>query len=268
MGGSYETYGAIAALLGTMIVYTYDRLDDVFSSPPLHAVLSKLIFSAIVVYGLIGMQYPHLIWNSILMSCLVVFYTKSLPIVGHSIKNLFACSKTLFVPFMHVLWSLLTSQTNVRDWFVCVLMFLRFATITILMDIKDISEDRAKNIVTVPTLFGHRRALALCIAAHGALALLCAAKEYDGLFWFYRRRPVDFQLLSDGTPTNAMFPLWWMILIVATWHSSEMRFDGTPRIVITRRYVIMNVPMQVLFAYLAIFVHSKCHGSCRVSLKK
>jgi 4-hydroxybenzoate polyprenyltransferase len=97
---------------------------------------------------------------------------------------------------------------------VALALFLHFAALNVLMDVKDVAEDRAAGTVTVPTLVGEQSAIrallavdVACAAGFGTPALRCLFCM-DAL-WTSR------YLRAGPPPTNAVFPVWCSLLPLA-----------------------------------------------------
>jgi hypothetical protein len=177
-GGRMDLVRTLGLGAGTMATYVADHMAEptFYDASGARSVRLQLLGSSLLL-GVCCAVDHHIFWTTLCFVAMAAFYDTPMPVIGWRIKRLFPCSKTLFVPAMHVGWCFCLSGTP-WHWGVGLLMFATYVLINVAMDIKDIAEDRSKGVVTVPTLIGADatlRALQVgSVAVAGAAAALAS----------------------------------------------------------------------------------------------
>jgi len=161
---------------GMAATYIADHLGD--SGPEYGPQQSTTAYAFLAVFSAITAACcwydAHFLRVTVTFVALAAFYDTPVPFTKLRIKALFPCSKTIFVPAMHVgwCWSLTSSACDPAPF---AGMFVYYVLVNVGMDIKDIADDRAKGVVTVPTILGADGTICCIVAASLCVAAATAA---------------------------------------------------------------------------------------------
>lgn len=175
-----EWRDCLAIACGTGMTYIIDRADDrkrqyndVRHRLPALAALGALM-------ALEFSRRPELLRLSCVCFPLSLCYDKlrwsvslaDRPLVrDRCIKNAFPLSKNVFVAAFHVLWSQVILGTLDPAAPATARMFAQYLLFSVNEDVKDIREDAAARVPTVPVLCGAQCTRVAVAVAHGCLAL-------------------------------------------------------------------------------------------------
>lgn len=171
-GGDLPVNSMIAAACGTGLTYILDHMhgsNGGYSTTGVLQVAEMGILASVLVACMC--VDPGLVVAFAGFVAVAAFYDTNVPYLGVRVKNLFPYAKTLFVPGMHVAWCY-TMAGFVPPMAPAALMFWDYVHLNVCMDIKDVEDDRAKGVVTVPNTIGipacRRLLLAMQTATIGA----------------------------------------------------------------------------------------------------
>ena len=216
MGRTLGALPAIAAACATCMVYAYDRVDDV----NLRHVQGSILLVArasLIGFMIIALQHPRLS-----EAIFAQFYGKRIPYTNVRIKSMFPCSKTVFVPIMHVLWAILVSdQGTTTDQSVAVAMFAHFVILNVHMDIKDIKQDTEERTITFATILG-RDVCYKCIIVADLLASILWNSSKVIMYTFLMDVMLILFYYTSGkvATTNRITFAWSSILPFARYFAS------------------------------------------------
>ena len=213
MGHEFPWPDALAATFATTAVYAGDRIEGKHASVRSQLLLTVVV-NTVAFFAVAVPWSPHLIWSAAKLIPVAVFYGTPIPGTGVCLKNLFPCSKTVVVPAMHVAWSVMASRVVAPAPEAVMAMWLHFVALNVLMDLKDVQEDRACGTVTVPTLFGEARTIHALLALDLACVACFRAPAVRCLFWMDCLWTSRY-LRPGAPPTNQMFPVWCSLLPIA-----------------------------------------------------
>ena len=215
-GGSLGPWRMLATAAGSAGTYAFDHLNEQTTYSGSRTYEIGVLAASIMITFVCCIQEPTLPFNYIIFSAMALCYDTPV-LMGFRVKALFPFSKTIFVPFMHVMWCVVMSDAYV--WTQSNLfMFIHYAILNVALDIKDIADDRKRGVTTVPNTVGAdatlRGLLATCIVvsfvaslqANAVLAITFACSAaHIGMFI----------LGVDTPPSNILYYHFvWHILAV------------------------------------------------------
>lgn len=170
-GVAYPTPRLVAAAAATCATYDLDHINESSFYGARFGMRAQIALSLSVVFVL-GVLDPAIFALQALFVALALFYDRPVPGTTWTVKNAFVCSKTLFVPAMHVGFNFAMAGSWPASHSVACMMFVHYVFLNVLMDLKDEKEDAARGVRTLPVLLGGPATVRLVAAAQASVAAL------------------------------------------------------------------------------------------------
>lgn len=185
VGRNLQIAEMISSTLACLATYSFDRLastdDDITSKYRLRNsnATAKVMFGVQCVVFLCASAFaPRMLINTAIAIPFGWVYTRtSIP------KHLFFASKNVYVTVMWTAWFFGACKAfplqNKREVWVVALYMMHMFVSNVIQDVKDVEQDRAQNVPTVPAWLGHDLTRGALIAYVLCMGILGATLSID-----------------------------------------------------------------------------------------